>query len=154
MKLKIFFTAKNFETVIHAFVTSRIDYCNLLYFGVCKFSLSHLQLVQNAIARFLTGAKKRDHISPILASLHLLPIEFHIKFKVLLFFYKRLHGQAPEYITDLIFLTKCPIVLLGSNNMILSVPRSRLNLKGDLFRLSPPYCGMTYQFISGHHRKI
>ncbi|MBN3306707.1 RCL1 protein, partial [Amia calva] len=62
--------AKIKETVIHAFVTNRLDYCNALYVGVSGSSVARLQMVQNAAACLLTGARKHKHISPILASLH------------------------------------------------------------------------------------
>ncbi|CAJ1051395.1 uncharacterized protein LOC117829052%2C partial [Xyrichtys novacula] len=87
-KAKPFLSRKHFETVIHAFVTSRLDYCNALYFGVSQFSLSRLQLVQNAAVRLLTGVRKREHITPILASLHWLPVHFRVHFKFLLFVFK------------------------------------------------------------------
>ena len=50
-KVKPILAQKHFETVIHAFITSRLDYCNALYFGVSQSSLTRLQLVQNAAAR-------------------------------------------------------------------------------------------------------
>ncbi len=65
-KLKSFLSFGDLETVIHAFISTRLDYCNVLYAGVNQFSLSRLQLVQNTAARFLTGKKKREHITPIL----------------------------------------------------------------------------------------
>ena len=43
----------DFERVIHAFVSTRLDYCNALYAGLNKTSLARLQLVQNAVARLL-----------------------------------------------------------------------------------------------------
>ena len=49
------------ESVIHAFIASRLDYCNVLYLDVSQSLLSHLQLVQNAAARLLTG-KRRENI--------------------------------------------------------------------------------------------
>lgn len=81
---------------------SRLDYCNVLYLGVSQSLLSRLQLVQNAAARLLTGTKKREHISPVLVSLHWLPVKYHIQFKALLFVSKGLHGLAPPYISDLL----------------------------------------------------
>ncbi|XP_042071436.1 uncharacterized protein LOC121812696 [Haplochromis burtoni] len=48
--------------------------------GVVKSAFYHLR---RAAAGFLTGRRKFDHIPPILASLHWLPIEFRIRFKVL-----------------------------------------------------------------------
>ena len=87
-KIKPVLQRRHFETVIHAFVTTRLDYCNALYVGIAGSSIARLQLVQNAAARLLTGTRKYEHISPILASLHWLPIHFRIHFKILLkFFY-------------------------------------------------------------------
>ncbi|TKS71954.1 hypothetical protein D9C73_006029 [Collichthys lucidus] len=90
------------EKLVHAFVTSRLDYCNSLLSGCSNKSLRTLQLIQNAAARVLTGTKIRDHISPILASLHWLPVKSRIEFKIILLTYKALHGQAPSYLKELI----------------------------------------------------
>ena len=74
--------------VIYAFITSRLDYCNYLYVSVDQLCLCHLQLVQNSAARLLTGERKRDHITAVLASLHWLPVRFGINIKFLLLLYK------------------------------------------------------------------
>ena len=66
------------EKLVHAFVTSRLDYCNSLLSGCTKKSVKSLQLIQNAAARVLTRVRKRDHITPVLAALHWLPIEHRI----------------------------------------------------------------------------
>ena len=60
-------------------------------------SVKSLQLVQNTAARVLTRTRKRDHISPVLASLHWLPVKSRIEFKIVLLTYKALNGQAPSY---------------------------------------------------------
>uniref|UniRef100_A0A3Q3KA17 Reverse transcriptase domain-containing protein n=1 Tax=Monopterus albus TaxID=43700 RepID=A0A3Q3KA17_MONAL len=88
--------------LVYAFVTSRLDYCNSLLSGCPNNSLKSLQLIQNAAARVLTGTSKRDHISPILASLHWLPVKFRIEFKILLLTYKALNDKAPSYLKDLV----------------------------------------------------
>ncbi len=66
----------NAETLIHAFMTSRLDYCNALL-GGCSARLINklLKKVQNAAARVLTKTKKYDHISPVLSTLHWLPVK-------------------------------------------------------------------------------
>lgn len=99
-KVKPILERQHFETVILAFITSRLDYCNALYFGVSQSSLARLQLVQNAAACLLTGACKREHITPILASLHWLPVHFRVHFKILLFVFKSLNGLAPPYLSE------------------------------------------------------
>ena len=87
---------------VHAFVTSRLDYCNSLYCGISKTQITRLQLVQNAAARFLSGCRKHEHITPILKSLHWLPFSQRIDFKILLFVYKSFHNTATLYLSELL----------------------------------------------------
>ncbi len=47
-KIKPYLPRQHFETVTHAFVTTRLDYCNALYVGVSGSSVARLQMVQNA----------------------------------------------------------------------------------------------------------
>ncbi len=58
--------------------------------------------MQNAAARVLTRTKMRDHITPVLASLHWLPVKYRIELKILLLTYKALNDQAPSYLKELI----------------------------------------------------
>ena len=52
----------------------------------------------------VTLTRKRDNISPILCSLHWLPVHSRITFKILLFVYKITHNLAPKYLQDLVSL--------------------------------------------------
>lgn len=70
----------------------RLDYCNSLYLGFQLSLLQRLKLVQNAAARLLTGTRRHDHITPVLANLHWLPIKYHIDFKILLLTVKHLNN--------------------------------------------------------------
>nr|XP_054602450.1 uncharacterized protein LOC129164886 [Nothobranchius furzeri] len=90
--IKPILSRAHLERVLHAFVISRLDYCNSLYSGLCQSSLRRLQVVQNSAARFLTGTRKRDHISPVLASLHWLPVCYRAQFKILVFVYNFFQG--------------------------------------------------------------
>ena len=101
-KIRRFLTPETTESIIHAFVTSRIDYCNSLLYGLPKCVLKKLQYVQNSAARLIYLSKKFDHVTPLLISLHWLPIEQRINFKILLITYKALNGKAPKYISDLL----------------------------------------------------
>ena len=62
------------EKLIHAFITSRLDYCNSLLYGVPDHHLQKLQWVMNASARLIFCAPKHCHITPLLQQLYWLPI--------------------------------------------------------------------------------
>ncbi len=117
--------------MIHAFVATRLDYCNSLYYGVYQSSLSRLQLVQNAAARLLSGTRKYEPVTPILSALHWLPIKYRIDFKILLFVYKALNNLAPQYLTELLRPYTPSITLRSSDLCLLIVPRCRLKKRGD-----------------------
>ena len=130
-KIKSVLSHSDLEKVIHAFVFSRLDYCNALYTCLSQTLVTRLQLVQNTAARILTNTNRRAHITPILASLHWLPVKFRIDFKILLITFKAQHGLAPTYISQL--LTPCNISrnLRSASLSLLAVPRSRLATQGD-----------------------
>ncbi len=98
-KLQPMLSTSNAEMLIHAFMISRLDYCNALLGGCSVRLIKKLQMVQNAAARVLTRTRTYDHITPVLATLHWLPIKHRIDFKILLITYKALNGFAPQYLT-------------------------------------------------------
>ncbi len=91
----------NAEMLINAFMTSRLDYSNALLCGCSACLINKLQMVQNAAVRVLTRTGKYDHISPVMSTLHWLPIKHHIDFKILLITYKALNGLAPQCFSKL-----------------------------------------------------
>ena len=92
------------ELLIHSLVISRLDYGNGLLYGVPDKLLDKLQRVQNVAARVVVKASRYDHITPILKSLHWLPIRYRTEYKLLLLTFKALHHLAPSYLTDLLQL--------------------------------------------------
>lgn len=101
-RLRCYLTEPAVKSLVQALVISRIDYCNGLLYGLPKQTLGKLQRVQNAAARVITRTCRRDHMTPVLRELHWLPIERRCQYKILLFTYKALHGQAPAYINDML----------------------------------------------------
>ena len=60
------------KTLVHAFVTSKLDNCNALLYGLRKYKIQRLQYALNSAARQVTLSRKHDHISPVLMELHIL----------------------------------------------------------------------------------
>ncbi len=86
-KLKSILSFEDTEKVVHAFVSSRLDYCKVLYLGLNQHSL-----VQNSAARLLIGTRGGEHITPVLIKLHWLSVRYRIHYKVLLYVFKAVHG--------------------------------------------------------------
>ncbi|PIK44444.1 hypothetical protein BSL78_18721 [Apostichopus japonicus] len=115
------------ERLVHAFITSRLDYCNALLNGLSKTALHPLQTIQNAAARMITRSRRHEHITPILYDLHWLPIHQRITFKILITAFKCIHGMAPSYLSELI-TPRVPKRALRSKPFTL-VPRNTNNKK-------------------------
>ncbi len=127
------------EMLFNAFMTSRIDYCNALWGGCSACLINKLQIVQNAAARVLTRTRKYDHISPVLSTLHWLPIKHCIDFKILLITYKALNGLAPQYLSELLshYSPPCPLSFQNSGHLI--IPKISKSTAGSrsFFYLAP-----------------
>ena len=101
-KIRKFLSPSSCATLVNAFITCRIDYCNSLYYGLPAYQIAKLQRLQNAAARLVSLTPRFSHITPVLADLHWLPVRFKIRFKILIFVFRVIHGLAPSYLSDLI----------------------------------------------------
>ena len=95
-----YLSPKTTEFLVHAFLSSKLDFCNSLLYGIPKHLLRKLRSVQNPAARFVTSSTF-DHVTPILKDLHWFPNAERIKFKILLLTFKGLHNLSPSYIKEL-----------------------------------------------------
>src|SRR6218665_1110892 len=118
-----------FTSFVHAFVCSRIDYCNSLLVGLPKVRLSPIQSVLNAVAKLVGQLPRRSHISAFMFDhLHWLPLIARIQLKVLTLIYRSHIGQASRYLRDLIRLPSSAthlVVFYAHLTVMISLSRER-----------------------------
>ena len=119
------------EQLIHSLVTSRLDYCNSLLNGVPDYKLKRVQRMQNIAARIVSRCPYRDHITPVLESLHWLPVKYRILFKLLLLTYKCLNGLGPGYLSCLVMPRKHRYEPRPQYQGQLQIPEARLKSYGE-----------------------
>ena len=90
------------RTLVHAYVTARLDYCNSILYGLPKYLLAKLQRIQNTAASLITDTKKYESISRTLFEFHWLPVHYRIRFKILAIPFKAIYGMAPRYLSNLV----------------------------------------------------
>ena len=95
-------SADNARMLVHALITSRVDYCNSI---LCNAAASHLrpfQSVLNTAARLVLKKRKYDSITSTLRDdLHWLLVRQRIDYKLCLFVFKCLHQLAPPYLPSM-----------------------------------------------------
>ena len=70
--------------------------------GAPSYSIKKLQRIQNNAARIVLEAPRRSHASPLLRTLHWLPVQQRIEYKVALLTFKVCSTLTPSYLRLLI----------------------------------------------------
>ena len=83
------------KLLANALVSIRLDYCNSLLFRIKETDLTKLQRVLNRLARVITKSPPFTRSVPLLRSLHWLPVNYRVHFKICLLTYKALHEEQP-----------------------------------------------------------
>jgi len=129
--------------MVHAFVASRVDYCNSVLHRASATNLQPLQNVLNAAARIILRKRKFDHITTeVRDRLHWLPVRQRIEYKVCVMMFKCLHQAAPTYLAELCSPVSESVSrshLRSAARGDLAVPRSRTTRYGQrCFAVSGP----------------
>ena len=90
------------SNAMQALILSKLDYGNALLSSCKNKDVARLQRLQNWAARIVFQVPRRHSSSPLWASLHWLPIDKRIKFKILLHINKALNDLSPVYLTECI----------------------------------------------------
>ena len=105
---------------------------NSLLAGASASQLQKLQRIQNAMARLICRSKQQEHITPVLKSLHWLPIHMGLIFRLLLLVFKALHNAGPVCLRDWLHVYQPRRSLRSSSQgLLLEIPSSRLKSCGD-----------------------
>jgi hypothetical protein len=130
-RIKKFLSLPAVIQLVHAFVLSHIDYGNALLVGLPATRLAKLQRVQNSAARLIMGVSRRESITPVLCSLHWLPVCQRIEVKIAVQVFRCLVGLAPQYLSALISLRDAGRESRSSFQLLLFSPRSHMTSFGD-----------------------
>ena len=86
----------------NAFIHFRIDYCNSLFYGLSKNSINSFQKIQNSVVCIVTRTSRLSHITLVLKSLHWLPVQYRINFKLCCISHPVLSLEEPHYLNSLL----------------------------------------------------
>ena len=138
-KRRLVLDPSSMQRLISAFIMSRLDNCNAALAGLPACTLVPLQRVLNAAARLMVGPTAGDRISDVIRSLHWLPIEYRIRYKLCLLMRAVQNGTSPAYIVDI----RTPISSLRSHRMLCSaatnqyeIPRTRTKFGDRAFSVA------------------
>jgi hypothetical protein len=129
--IRHYLTTEATKTLVCSFVLSRLDYCNSLFPRLMQYQLDRLQKIQNHAARLVLRVSKRESASPLLNSLHWLPVRQRIRYKLSSLCYASLNGSAPRYIADLIRPYSTTRELRSSSQGKLHLPDFKLKTAGE-----------------------
>ncbi|KAK3544160.1 hypothetical protein QTP86_003938 [Hemibagrus guttatus] len=129
-RIRPFLSTQATQVLVQSLVISRLDYCNSLLAGLPLNAIRPLQMIQNAAARLVFNLPKFSHTTPLLRSLHWLPVAARIRFKTLMLAYKAKNGPAPSYLKALVTFRTAPRLLRSTSTARLVPPSLREKGKG------------------------
>ena len=120
------------EKLMVSLVLSKMVYCNCLLAGLPNVLIQKLRYVQNCAAKVIFRKRKSDHVTPLLKSLHWLPVKQRITYKIAMLCHKILKTNEPAYLRELLIKPHNTRNTRSSNDdTLLFVPRKNLITYGD-----------------------
>ena len=128
------------NTLSCSIVGARIDYCNSILYGASTSSITKLQRLQNSLARFVLQQLRRTHAEPLLQSLHWLPVEHRVIYKLAILTFNVRLTATPDYLNSLISnrVTGTRMSLRSSTRSLMAVPRTKTVCASSSFSVCAP----------------
>ena len=142
--IRKYLTRSATEKLVHSLISSRLDFGNGLLYNLPNSQIGQLQKLQNAAARIVSLSSKRSHITPILKTVHWLPVKERIIFKILIFVYYIVNGTAPDYNKSLLRLYQPTRTLRSSHSGLLQIPLSKKSWGNELLLMPDQPCGIHF----------
>ena len=96
--------------------------------------LDRLKSLQHKAIKLIFSANRFDSPAPLMNTLHWLPIRERINFKICMYVFKCIHGNAPKYLSDFISHRLRPVtgpITRSSNDSVPIVAHVERNCIGD-----------------------
>jgi hypothetical protein len=125
---------KQREILVHSFITSRVDFCNSLFYGCKATYLKSIGTILSSAAKALLGVSRRSDTISVLKRLHWLPIQQRIIYKIAILGYNIVLNSAPSYFSDISILVPARNTRSSASPLLTSrqyMSKSRLVSYGD-----------------------
>ena len=117
---------------------SRIDYCNSVLHGAPSSTIQKLQRIQNNPARIVLQEPRRPNVNSLLQTLHWLPVEQGINYKLAVLTFKTQQTSSPQYLNHHISLRTSARNTRSSSVPLLCVPFRRTSFVRRSFSTAAP----------------
>ena len=131
--------------LVISYIFSCLDSCNILYYQLSKKLQTKLQVLLNDWVCFVYAkcrfcGREGVSVTKLAMELHILSFRFCILYKISLTIFKCIHGNAPDYLKDLIVLSQFQTGLHTSNctNRLIPLPFLKYCKVSNAFRYSAP----------------
>jgi len=126
------------QTLACSLIISKIDYCNSLQHGAPSSTIKKLHQVQNNAARIVLQASRRSDVNSLLQTLHCLPVEQRINYKLAVLTFKTQQTLSTQYLSQHISLSTSARNTRSSSIPLLCVPFRRTSFARRSFSTATP----------------
>ena len=137
-RLRRCLTAAVTKTIATSLVLSKLDYCNSILYNIPNREINKVQNVQNCLARVVTPSPQFCRVTPLVKSLHWLPVQFRIKHKICTLTYEEINSCQPVYLHNLLKPLNRTCNLGSSDDDQLVVPRASSKMSKRAFSVAAP----------------